>query len=170
MCYGEHVGSEASPLWSFNQHYFEYAIALGAAHNESDAKNSEYWLLFKGLVDEWISASEYPKGDGWHPYTISLRLINWQISRELFVDQLALDPEFDSRMVASMYLQYRHLLVNQEKRLLANHYFENLKTLVVFSQLFSEDAVFHQVWQSFERELNEQILKDGVHVERSLMY
>lgn len=170
MCYGEQVGSNATPLWSFNQHYFEYAIALGAAHAKSDAPNMEYWLLFKRLVNEWISASQYPKGDGWHPYTISLRLINWQISRELFADQLVLDPEFDTRMRASMYLQYRHLLVNQEKRLLANHYFENLKTLVVFSQLFSEDAVFHQVWQSFEYELDEQILKDGVHVERSLMY
>ncbi|MGO1590658.1 MAG: heparinase II/III domain-containing protein [Ancrocorticia sp.] len=180
---------EATPLWNFNLHYSEYMIALAAAHMESVGpqridpaiggigddstvaiSDSQWWQTFRTHVSSWISACEYPHGAAWHPYTTSLRLVNWQIARELFSDRLALDREFDSLMQESMYLQYRHLLVNQEKRLLGNHYFENLKTLLIFSRLFREEQVFDRVWRSFEKQLCEQILSDGVHVERSLMY
>lgn len=160
--------SEASHLWNFNLHYFEYAIALGASYRKNEKR--VYYDVFKSIVLSWIENCPYPNGDAWHPYTISLRLINWLVCRDLFSDMLENDSDFDERMIRSMYMQYRHLLVNQEKQLLANHYFENLKTLVIFSKLFGEDNVFRAVWQDFELQLGEQVLNDGVHFERSLMY
>ena len=125
---------EASHLWNFNLHYFEYCIPLAAKWAET--REEKYWNCFKLLIQSWIDSCEYPQGDAWHPYTISLRLINWLVSRELFADALETDNVFDSAMQESMYAQYRHLLVNQEKHLLANHYLENLKTLVVCALLF----------------------------------
>lgn len=159
---------EASHLWNFNFHYFEYAIALGVEFRKTGSP--QYWHLFKKLIESWVQCCEYPKGDAWHPYTISLRLINWLVCRDLFKSQLEEDSGFDETMQASMYRQYRHLLSNQETGLLANHYFENLKTLVVMSQYFKETDVFEEAWQSFVGQLNEQILPDGVHFERSMMY
>ena len=159
---------EASHLWNFNLHYFEYCISLGAKWR--DTGDNKYWVCFKRLVNSWIEACSYGEGDAWHPYTISLRLVNWLVCRDLFSEVLVQNHAFDCKMQQSMYLQYRHLLVNQEKHLLANHYFENLKTLVVCALFFGENDVFARVERDFFVQLDEQILPDGVHYERSMMY
>lgn len=159
---------EASHLWNFNLHYFEYGIALAAKYKKT---NEEFWLhCFKRLVASWIDRCVYAKGDAWHPYTISLRLINWLIALDVFGEAIAADKSFMGKMYQSMYLQYKHLDNNQEKHLLGNHYFENLKTLLICSLLFDEKDVFQRIEKSFRRQLNEQILEDGVHYERSMMY
>ena len=159
---------EASHLWNFNLHYFEYCIPLAARWRQD--RDERCLEKLKELVGSWMSACKYPEGDAWHPYTISLRLVNWLVCRDLVADALAADPSFDEAMRRSMRAQYRHLLANQETHLLANHYFENLKTLVIFSKLFGEEEVFQKVWRDFEAQIEEQILADGVHFERSLMY
>lgn len=160
--------TQASHLWNFNLHYFEYGIALGGAYKNTH--DNRYWKCFKSLVEQWINNCEYAKGDAWHPYTISLRLINWLVCRDLFREAIEADSAFDSLMKRSMYLQYRHLLINQETHLLANHYFENLKTLVIFSKLFGDEYAFRLVWDAFVSQLNEQVLPDGIHFEKSMMY
>lgn len=159
---------EASHLWNFNLHYFEYAIALGEAFRKT--QNNDYWMKFKSLVTSWIECCKYAQGDAWHPYTISLRLVNWLVCRDLFKTNLREDEAFDNLMQSSMYLQYRHLLANQEKHLLANHYLENLKTLVICALLFGEDDVLAEVERDYLSQLDEQVLPDGVHYERSMMY
>ena len=160
--------SDASHLWNFNLHYFEYCVALAAAWmRSSDVK---YLECFKRLVWAWIHACFYADGDAWHPYTISLRLVNWLICIEMFGSALREDDAFMDVLTKSMYVQYRHLLINQETHLRANHYWENLKTLLICAATFGEQDVYRRVMRKFERQLDEQILPDGVHFERSLMY
>lgn len=159
---------EASHLWNFNLHYFEYCVPLAARYARTgDAGNVE---LFKRLVLAWVDSCEYPNGDAWHPYTISLRLVNWLVCLDLFGDVLTGDDAFMEKLSKSMYRQYRHLLANQEKHLLANHYFENLKTLVICALAFGEDDVLAEVERDYLAQLDEQVLPDGVHYERSMMY
>lgn len=160
--------SEASHLWNFNLHYFEYCIALAAAWRHSD--DAKYLECFKRLVRAWLRACPYADGDAWHPYTISLRLVNWLICIDLFGSALSEDNAFMDTLTESMYLQYRHLLINQETSLRANHYWENLKTLLVCAAAFGERDVYQRVMRDFEGQLDEQILPDGIHFERSLMY
>ena len=117
-----------------------------------------------------MDACPYGEGDAWHPYTISLRLLNWLIAMDLFDGMLQEDEEFFAAMRESMYRQYRHLLVNQETHLRANHWWENIKTLVIMSAAFDEQAVLDRMTKRLEQQLDEQILADGVHFERSLMY
>ena len=159
---------EASHLWNFNLHYFEYCVPLAARYvHARDAADLE---LFKRLVCSWISVCKYPCGDAWHPYTISLRLVNWLICLDLFGEVLAGDDNFMGAITASMYRQYRHLLANQERHLLANHYLENLKTLVICALAFGENDVLAEVERDYLTQLDEQVLPDGVHYERSMMY
>ena len=159
---------EASHLWNFNLHYFEYCVPIAARYvRTGDATGPE---LFKRLVCSWIGACEYPRGDAWHPYTISLRLVNWLICLDLFGEVLTGDEDFMGAFSASIYRQYRHLLANQEKHLLANHYLENLKTLVICALLFGENEVLAEVECDYLAQLDEQVLPDGVHYERSMMY
>lgn len=159
---------DASHLWNFNLHYFEYCIALAAAWRRSS--DARYLECFKRLVRTWLRACPYANGDAWHPYTISLRLINWLIAIELFDGRIEEDSGFFSAMRESMYCQYRHLFVNQETLLRANHWWENLKTLVIMSATFGERDVHAKAMRCLEGQLDEQILPDGVHFERSLMY
>lgn len=160
--------SDASHLWNFNLHYFEYCVALAAVWRRSgDAK---YLECFKRLVWSWLHACPYADGDAWHPYTISLRLVNWLICIDLFGSALSEDDAFMDALTKSMYIQYRHLLINQETHLRANHYWENLKTLLICAAAFGEQDVYRRVMRGFECQLDEQILPDGVHFERSLMY
>lgn len=160
--------SEASHLWNFNLHYFEYGIALAARwRSDQDLK----WLdCFKRLVRAWMDACPYSKGDAWHPYTISLRLVNWQVAIDLFDGELQYDDEFFSGIRESMYRQYRHLLANQELHLRANHYWENVKTLVICAASFGDRPILKQMVRRLTEQLDEQILPDGVHFEHSLMY
>lgn len=160
--------SEASHLWNFNLHYFEYCVALAAAWRCSG--DVKYYECFKRLVRAWLHACPYADGDAWHPYTISLRLVNLLICIDLFDSLLSEDNAFMDALTKSMYLQYRHLLINQERHLRANHYWENLKTLLICAAAFGEQSVYQRVMRDFERQLDEQILPDGVHFERSLMY
>ena len=160
--------SDASHLWNFNLHYFEYCVALAAAWRRSG--DAEYLECFKRLVRSWLHACPYADGDAWHPYTISLRLVNWLICIDLFGSALSEDDAFMDALTKSMYVQYRHLLINQEVHLRANHYWENLKTLLICAAAFDEQDVYRRVMRDFERQLDEQILPDGVHFERSLMY
>lgn len=159
---------EASHLWNFNLHYFEFCIPLASRY--ALGGDREDVDQFKRLVLTWIATCKYPVGDAWHPYTISLRLVNWLICIDLFGDSLAEDSIFLETVYESMYHQYRHLLANQEKHLLANHYFENLKTLLICTLLFDEDDIRAIVERDYLKQLDEQILPDGVHYERSMMY
>ena len=160
--------SEASHLWNFNLHYFEYCVPLAARYAAGGSR--EDLDLFKRLALTWMAACKYPRGDAWHPYTISLRLVNWLICIDLFGEALTCDKVFMGALARSMYRQYRHLLANQERHLLANHYLENLKTLVVCALLFGEDDVLARVERDYLTQLDEQVLPDGVHYERSMMY
>lgn len=159
---------EASHLWNFNLHYFEWGVALSASWR--DTKDVRYLTCFKRLARSWMDACAYGEGDAWHPYTISLRLVNWLIAMDLFDGMLQEDEEFFAAMRESMYRQYRHLLVNQETHLRANHWWENIKTLVIMSAAFDDQAVLDRMTKRLEQQLDEQVLADGVHFERSLMY
>jgi len=159
---------EASALWRFNLHYFEYAISLGVSFNKTGAIC--YYSKFKELVLSWIKANPIGKGDSWHPYTISIRLPNWFICFDLFGQAFETDVAFKETVYESIYAQYQVLLKRKETWQLGNHYFENLKTILLCSLLFDEQRVYDKHIQLFLREVDEEVLSDGVHFELSIMY
>ena len=154
---------KCSPLWNFNLQYFEYGIALAADFYKH--KKQEMLEVFKKYWQCWLKSDDTYK---WHPYTISLRIKNLLIAREIFGNSL--DEEFDREFYASIYNQYRYLEKNQEKHILGNHYFENLCTLVICSDLFGESKKNKSFLRIFLKEIKEEILPDGMHFEKSFMY
>ena len=157
---GKWENREMNHLWNFNLHYFEYEIALAVRFRKT--ANHDYREKLLELITDWIE--NVKDGDGWHPYTISLRIPNWLIAFEILGEEL---PE---KVINSIYTQYRWLLRNQEKQLLANHYFENLKTIFLCSHLFHEERQYVKYREKIIREIRIQLCEDGVHYERSLMY
>ena len=144
-------------LWLYNLHYFDELSA------RADAERQE-WR--RGLIARWIAENPPGAGNGWEPYPVSLRIVNW-IKWGLSGQPLgpaALD---------SLAVQARWLTGRLERHLLGNHLFANAKALV-FAGLFFEGAEADR-WLAlglriFAREMSEQVLTDGGHFELSPMY
>ena len=138
------------PLIRFNAEYFEYAIVW-----------AQVGVSFEYFKQKW---KDYLNADlPLQPYVVSLQIPNLIIAMNLF-------GVYDQEIYDSLFSRYKWLIKHQEKHLLANHYFENLKTIVIASYIFGEERIFKRYIKKFQKECEEQILKDGVHYELSLMY
>jgi uncharacterized heparinase superfamily protein len=144
-------------LWLYNLHYFD-DLQAGDAKNKKD--------LHKKLIEKWIRENPPGSGNGWEPYPVSLRMVNW-IKWALAGNKLS------SEMMKSMAIQARWLRKRLEIHLLGNHLFANAKALVLAGLFFQEDEAnqwLKKGLEILEREIDEQILPDGGHFERSPMY
>jgi uncharacterized heparinase superfamily protein len=159
-----------SHLWSFNLHYFDYALDLAWAFQQTG--NQRYLRRFEELVKDWERATRLggSGGDAWNPYAVSVRAINWSYVLVLVGDSL--DPDFRRQLTDSLHRQIVFLSSRLEWHLLGNHLLRNLQAIALAGLLFEgsarswlEDGTA-QLW----RELDEQFLPDGGHFERSPMY
>lgn len=156
-----------SALWNYNLHYCEYLLPLVKAWQEK--KQNCYLDKFKQIVRGWICQN--PKkagGAGWDAYPISLRLIVW-LSCYGYLEP-DLEEDFKREILSSIAEQYAHLALHLEKHLLGNHYFENLKTLVICSLFFRDENMTKAALKELKKQCAEQILPDGMHFELSPMY
>lgn len=150
-------GPQREKLWRYNQHYFDDLNAFGAAGRTE-------WQL--ALMKSWVAENPPGMGDGWEPYPVSLRIVNWV---KWVLSGNALPPE----CVRSLAVQARWLRRRLEVHLQGNHLFSNAKALV-FAGLFFQGnearAWLHMGLRILREQIPEQILADGGHFERSTMY
>lgn len=158
--------ADKSALWNFNLHYFEYLFPLVKAWKDSGEK--KYLKKAEAIIDGWIGANPVGKGSAWASYTIALRIVTW-LTYYRYVGEV-LEDGFRRRFLASLHIQYAYLSKHLEKDILGNHYFEDLKSLLLASIFFKDDAVFKKVMGMFKAECKEEILPDGMHFELSPMY
>ena len=158
---------EETPLWNFNLHYFEFLFPLWNAYRESGER--KYLDRAAELIRCWIRRNPLSgKGNGWAAYTVSLRATNWLGFLALAGKDLPAD--FWALASASLYEQYEYLSMHLEKDILGNHYFENLKALVLCAVFFRDDRMLDCAVKAFRKECREEILPDGMHFELSPMY
>jgi uncharacterized heparinase superfamily protein len=158
----------APRLWAYHLQYFEWLWSL-LPEDRPD------WDLARRLTLDWIG--RHPPAAaacGWEPYPTSLRLVNWTL---LFGvrhrERLGDDPEFRTALFGSIAHQTRWLAQNLETHIQANHLLENLAALACVAGVFDWDgcpAMRRRIVPRLARELDEQILPDGFHYERSPMY
>jgi uncharacterized heparinase superfamily protein len=144
-------------LWLYNLHYFDDLLA-------ERARQRENW--HRSLIERWIAENPPMTGNGWEPYTLSRRIVNW-ISWGLAGFALS------EQAVASLAMQARALASTLEYHLLGNHLFANAKALVFAGAFFEGAEADHWLRQGLAilgREIPEQILADGGHFELSPMY
>jgi len=137
-------------LWRYNLHYFDYLAT-------KDARSAETWIA------KWISENPVGSIPGWDPYPTSLRIVNW-------VKWLDANP--DSKQTtdikSSLAIQLDYLAKHIEWHILANHLLANLKALAIGSKYLGRD---NSRWlHLYHRQIGEQVLPDGGHYERSVMY
>jgi len=144
-------------LWLYTLHYFDYL------NEKMDEQESE---ICRRIVERWIAENPPFTGNGWEPYPLSLRIVNW-------IKWFLAGNEPVKELTDSLYLQAWYLRRRLEFHLLGNHLFANAKALI-FAGLFFE-GVEAGKWlkkglQILAKEVPEQILNDGGHFERSPMY
>jgi uncharacterized heparinase superfamily protein len=144
-------------LWLYNAHYFDDLAAPDAAARTA---------LHRAIAGRWIVENPPGRGTGWEPYPTSLRIVNW-------VKWALAGNALDDAARQSLAVQTRFLRRRLEIHLLGNHLWANAKALV-FAGTFFDDAEA-EAWRVkglalLRRELQEQILPDGGHFERSPMY
>ena len=162
---------ELSQLWRYHLHYFDYVrdLLIWAASGERELA----YGVWRRLALSWIEDNHLLSGDGWHPYTISLRVVNWLHAFSVFSKEMDADIETSDLLLRSAYGQMQVLSSDLELDVRGNHLLENLRALIWAGLAF--DGPEAQRWfgrgmQLLEIEVAEQILSDGGHFERSPGY
>lgn len=149
--------SSREALWNYNLHYFDDLNAIDSCERKS-------W--HQDYIAAWIAANPIGVAPAWDSYPTSLRIVNW-------IKYLVRAGDCDVNVVESLSQQSQWLSQRIEHHLQANHLWANAKSLV-FAGLYFE-CKESEVWLNkgiklVQRELNEQVLDDGGHYERSPMY
>jgi hypothetical protein len=164
--------SETGRLWRYNLHYFDYALDLAMLVKwRKDEKSS---ALLARLFREWIEANPIGYGVGWHSYPIARRIVNWIHAFSLASPSAIFENKVsETEWVTSLYQQARYLEDHLEYDCLGNHLLANGKALLFAGLFFGGEAGSR--WYNIGerilwRGLQDQLLKDGGHQERSPMY
>ena len=144
-------------LWLYSLHYFDDLNAI-------DAGDRRVW--HEALIQRWIVENPPAGGNGWEPYPLSLRIVNW-------IKWALAGNSLNAEAVHSLAVQTRQLRRRLEFHLLGNHLFENAKALVFAGLFFTGEEA--QEWlktgrRLLDEQIREQVLADGGHFELSPMY
>ena len=155
-------------LWRYNLHYFDW---LSSAESLTQRRrDAEY------LIKRWTA--ENPRGSvpGWDPYPTSLRIVNWikwldgfnhgdQVERG---EGRRASLSRVERVEDSLKEQIDWLARHVEWHIMANHLLANLKALIIGNKFLGRD---NAKWiRLYKKQIAEQVLSDGGHYERSVMY
>jgi len=149
---------EREKLWLYNLHYFDY-LRPGAMEGTPGQVQSS-------MIGRWIYENPPAVGNGWEPYPLSLRTVNW-IKWHLAGNAL------EEGAVHSLAVQTRYLAKRLEWHLLGNHLFANAKALVFAGMFFEGDEADSWLGKGLRilaKQVPEQVLPDGGHFELSPMY
>jgi len=144
-------------LWRYNLHYFDDLCAEGA-----DERNDSH----HALIARWVAENPVGQGCGWEPYPMSLRIVNW-------IKWALSSGELNEVARHSLAVQARVLASRVEWHLLGNHLLANAKALVFAGCFFEGPEAqrwLHAGLKILEAQIDEQVLADGGHFERSPMY
>jgi uncharacterized heparinase superfamily protein len=130
---------------------------------------------FMALIDDWIAGNPRRSPGSWRyawrPYNLSVRVVVWM--QELAQRRGRLDSAFLARTLHSLAEQLRFLERHLETDLHGNHLIKNLRALLWAGAFFQgpEAERWRRLGQDLlADELDEQILADGMHYERSPAY
>ena len=139
-------------LWTYNLNYFEFL--------RQPAVDAPGGLA---LIRDWITKAATHR-DGWEPYPLSLRLVNWgQFLRSL--------PGPPPRDIRDAYVrQYADLWAKLEYHLDGNHLLENALALAYAARWLGDGGGRRRADRLLRRQLREQYLPDGAHYELSPTY
>lgn len=138
-------------LWNYHLQYLNY---LNDATTSISERNKVLIQLSESVNASALKLEAYP---------VSLRIINTL----LFYENVTTDQKSINR---ALFRQIHFLENNLEYHILANHLLENYIALCMAAIYMNDDRLWNKCYAKLCSELEEQILADGAHYERSHMY
>ncbi len=172
------VGSDIKRPWELSR--CQHFVSLGIAWQLSG--QNKYRDEFVSEIEDWIAQNPVGFGVNWAcPMDVAIRAINWLSGYALFCPGLSAAEfaVFRKNLTISLWEHGRfiktHLEWNgpfSERR--ANHFLSNLSGLFTLGIFFSDTKPGAR-WLRFaqnqlEKEMQRQVLEDGVHFECSISY
>jgi len=161
---------QRAKLWLYHLNYFDFLNVGFVFPDEEPMVRPALEIML-----DWCTRNTQGTEVGWEPYPLSIRVVNWLkfLARHGRMLELLEDGGRESIVLESLGAQVATLERRLEKHLLGNHLLKNIKALLFAGALL--DTPLSTRWrvkgeELLEPELNEQILPDGGHFERSPMY
>lgn len=153
--------AEASHLWRFHLHYFEWAWGFAAHRDRAWARAAlaELWR-------SWRAATTVGRGDTWSPYVASIRA--WALCGVF--DSLIRGSAIEQDVVDHLVAHRRFLRAHIEYDVGGNHLVKNLKALIGLGVFLGDNRCARTVGRLLAHQLPIQVLEDGGHYERSPSY
>ncbi len=117
------------------------------------------------LLDRWIAENPPARGDTWRPDIAGRRLANWLLWQNLFLAPVPAD--FRARYLRSVHLHVNHLANAVAGAPAGSATIGALKGLILGALALDDAAQLARGWRRLETALGQQILPDGMHIERS---
>lgn len=142
-------------LWNYHLQYADF-LQLGELPDVS--KKELMTSLYRALFDDELTPEPYPAS------LRSINMIRWLSSDPILADG---DKE---ELHSALWSELEWISRNPEYHLSGNHLLENAFALLMGSVAFNRQSWRDLALSIFRREMKSQILPDGAHAERSVMY
>jgi uncharacterized heparinase superfamily protein len=161
---GEHFWRDDADglLYLFHLHGFERLAEYAAG-----ARSAEGNAFWERVVGDWLERESGPRRPAWHPYPTSVRIVSWAAALSAIDDW---PDALRARMAESLVRQARYLRRTIEHDIGGNHVLKNGVALVHAGALTSRTELLDAGLDLLAREVPEQILHDGGHIEGSPSY
>ena len=165
-------------LWTMTLHYHAWVHGLAEAIRSGGGTGQRAETLLLDYLTDWMTRCDLAVPGArdlvWNSFAIATRL-SWWTRSYLLLGQRWMDahPQFQSRFLSSLWRQAEYLEGHLEWDLRANHLLRDLVGLAWAGRFFRGPAP--QRWMARATrlvgdQLDEQVLADGGHFERSPMY
>ncbi|MGH9446235.1 MAG: heparinase II/III family protein, partial [Terriglobia bacterium] len=161
---------ESSRLWLYHLNYFDFVDV-----DLSSPKDRSHLARALELMVDWCEQNVTGEEVGWEPYPLSMRIVNWLkfLARNAETAESLGAGRVVTKLLGSLQSQVLTLESRLETDLRANHLLKNIKALIFAGALL--DSPESSSWQRrgaalLAQEMEEQVLSDGGHFERSPMY
>jgi len=148
-------------LFLFHLHGFADLAAYGAGSRT--LKADAFWTR---VLENWLDECSSPSRPAWHPFPMSGRIIAWCAA----LSAGGWDPQLAQRMRESLAMQARVLRRSVEHEIGGNHVLRNAAALTFAGVCLREPKLERLGLRLLRRELEDQVLPDGGHEERSPSY
>ncbi len=165
--------SDAKVPWDLSRSHHLLTVARAACLTGGVQYSSEV----EHQITSWMESNPPGVGINWvQPMEIALRAVNWVWIVRTLEAEFPISPPLRKRMAASLASHARHIRLNLEGTpyLRSNHYLSNILGLLVLGAVIGGDPDAHRWFayarRAFEREINTQVLDDGMGFEASVAY
>ncbi len=174
VAHGHDAGVDIKVPWELSRCHHLVLLAQAALLTGK----SKYASECVAQLTSWMAANQPGCGVNWAcPMEVAIRAVNWLWTLALVAESPEVDDAWFAEVLAMLVVHGRHLMANLELRddgVTTNHYLADVVGLLYLGLCLKE---VHEAdrWRTFAlgelvREMNREVLPDGVHYESSLSY